>query len=277
MLLNDFKNRYPNVNLDKFTFINDSFGGYIKWKVNGTTIMSDDDPSGKTWTENLSNNLKTLLWKDLGLENKVKFSSFPENLSSTNKTYPIPGIKFDESTKNVTEMLTILNIYVSDKDGFISPMKNVFKNQTVGLTSGKEARAWLNKPNINHWPQQLNMAVWCATSGCGVSLNDSLNYPRVIRSFFIFHIYFTIRRILYELSLPLPGEQTFSLKNNPYNKNAYNGLCAEFGLSNNQDYRGLNKPLADFRWKGGANHGVGDVFIDYGKGYVDSQKSSWKR
>ena len=41
------KLRYPNANLDKFSFVNDSFGGYIKWKVNGTTIMSDDDPSGK--------------------------------------------------------------------------------------------------------------------------------------------------------------------------------------------------------------------------------------
>ena len=30
----------------------------------------------------------------------------------------------------------------------------------------------------------------------------------------------------------------------------------------------MNKPLADFRFKGGANHGAGDVFIDYGKGYI---------
>ena len=45
-------------------------------------------------------------------------------------------------------------------------------------------------------------------------------------------------------------------------------MCAEFGLSNNQDFKGWNKPLADFRFKGGANHGVGDVFIDYGKGYI---------
>ena len=269
MLLDDFKTRYPNVNLSKFTFINDSFGGYIKWKVNGMTVMSYDDPSGKTWTDNLSNNLKKSLWEDLGLEKKLKLSSFPRSLSFTNKKYPIPGVKFDEFANDVTKMLIILDIFVSEKDSFTAPMKNVFKNQTVGLTSGKEARAWLSKPNINHWPQQLNMAVWCATSGCGVSLIESLNYPKVIRSFFVFHVYFTIRRILYELYVPLPDEKTFSPKNNPYNKNAYNRLCGEFGLSNNQDYKGLNKPLADFRWKGGANQGVGDVFIDYGKGYVD--------
>ena len=50
-----------------FTFVNDSYGGYIKWKVDGTTIMSNDDPTGKTWTDDLSPYMKKLLWKDLGL------------------------------------------------------------------------------------------------------------------------------------------------------------------------------------------------------------------
>ena len=58
--------------------------------------MSDDDPSGKTWTENLSNNLKNLLWEDLGEENKVIKSSFPKSLTFTKQTYPIPGVKFNQ-------------------------------------------------------------------------------------------------------------------------------------------------------------------------------------
>ena len=49
------------------------------------------------------------------------------------------------------------------------------------------------------WPQQLNFAVWCATSGCGVSLNE--NYPKLIQKFMQFHVYFTIRRILWELEI----------------------------------------------------------------------------
>ena len=65
MLLDDFKTRYPKASLDKFTFVNDSYGGYIKWKVNGTTIMSNDDPTGKTWTDDLPSNLKTLLWQEI--------------------------------------------------------------------------------------------------------------------------------------------------------------------------------------------------------------------
>ena len=69
-LFNDFKNRYPSANLDKFTFVSDSYGGYIKWKYNGLTVMTNDDPTGKTWTDGISPNMKRLLWKDLGLNDK---------------------------------------------------------------------------------------------------------------------------------------------------------------------------------------------------------------
>ena len=71
----------------------------------------------------------------------------------------------------------------------------------------------------------------------------------------------------------MPEEQTFSIKNNPYNKVAYNRLCSEFNLSNNKDLRGVNGTLADFRWKGGRNRGLGDIFIDYGEGYKPSGKA----
>ena len=42
-LFNDFKNSYPSANLDKFAFVSDSYGGYIKWKYNGITVMTNDD------------------------------------------------------------------------------------------------------------------------------------------------------------------------------------------------------------------------------------------
>ena len=107
--------------------------------------------------------------------------------------------------------------------------------------------------DMNYWPQQLNFAVWCATSGCGISPFESLNYPKVVNGFIKFHIYFTIRRILYELSLPLPDEQPFVINNNPYSKVAYQRLCKEFGISNTED----------FRFKIGTNNGLGDIFYKY--------------
>ena len=255
MLLNDFRNRYPKADLDQFVFVADQYGGYIRWKVNGTTIMSYDDPTGKTWTEDLSPRLKRLLWKDLGLNDEL--SSFPKSLTMTKRSYSIPAIDFDDPTSNTTNMLTSLDIYVSNTKKFTAKMRNIFTSQVVTFKFGKQSRKWLNAPDMNYWPQQLNFAVWCATSGCGISPFESLNYPKVVSSFIKFHVYFTIRRILYELNLPLPDEQPFVINNNPYSKVAYQRLCAEFDISKN----------SDFRWKGGRNGGLGDIFIDYGAGY----------
>ena len=153
----DFKNRYPSANLDKFTFVNDSYGGYIKWKVNETTIMSNDDPTGKTWIDNISPRLKRILWEDLGLENKVKVSSFPESLTLTNRSYPIPAINFDDFSTDITKMLTYLNIYVSNTKKFTAKMRNIFTSQVVTFKFGKQSRKWLNSPDMNYWPQQLTL------------------------------------------------------------------------------------------------------------------------
>ena len=155
----DFSNRYPKANISKFSYVHDLYGGYIKWKVNGTTIMSDDDPSGKTWTSNLSNDLKTLLWQDLGLSKSNNLSSFPKSLTMTTQIYPIPAINFDDFTSNITKMLAELDIYISDTKKFTAKMRNIFTNQIVTFKSGKQSRKWLKSFDFNYWPQQLNFAV----------------------------------------------------------------------------------------------------------------------
>ena len=87
-------------------------------------------------------------------------------------------------------------------------------------------------------------------------LTDSeLKIPPQVRSFFWFHVYFTVRRILFELggpqnSLPLPGDTAFSQTENKYDIPSFERICAEFGIS----------PNADFRFTRGDNHGLGSVF-----------------
>ena len=129
---------------------------------------------------------------------------------------------------------------------------------------------WLVQ-TLNIFPQQLNFAFFCATTGCGVSrrilfedkmrdgkndLTDSeLKLPPQVRSFFWFHVYFTVRRILFELggvqnSLPLPGDTAFNQTENKYDIPSFERICAEFGVS----------PNADFRFTRGDNHGLGSVF-----------------
>ena len=83
---------------------------------------------------------------------------------------------------------------------------------------------------------------------------EELNkWPLIIQGFLKFHVYFTVRRVLYELGVPLPDEDAFEQINNTYSKPRFEALCNEFGVVN-----------ADFRWIRGRNHGLGDVFEYYG-------------
>ena len=52
---------------------------------------------------------------------------------------------------------------------------------------------------------QLNFAVWCASSACGIS-SAHLNYTKhpMIRAVYRFHVYYHMRRILKRLQVPLP-------------------------------------------------------------------------
>ena len=54
---------------------------------------------------------------------------------------------------------------------------------------------------MSFWQQQLNFALWCATTGCGVSREmlfpSSLNLSEQIRTFYQFHVYYTTLKILY--------------------------------------------------------------------------------
>ena len=88
--------------------------------------------------------------------------------------------------------------------------------------------------------------------------DSELDLPKQVRPFLWFHVYFTIRRILFELglgriqnSVALPGDSPFSQKANTYDIPSYNRLYNEFGIH----------PSTDFpRFHGGMNHGLGNVF-----------------
>jgi len=97
--------------------------------------------------------------------------------------------------------------------------------------------AWLDN-HMQFWQNQLNFAVWCATSGCGVSKYDHLRHKDpMIRSVFRFHAYYQIRRILKEMECPLPTDEAHNPINNHINMNAYEKLCNEFGVRINTSVR----------------------------------------
>ena len=100
---------------------------------------------------------------------------------------------------------------------------------------------------MQFWQNQLNFAIWCATSGCGVSKLDHLKHKDpMIRSVFRFHTYYQIRRILNEMRSPLPTHRSWNPLNNGIDMNAFEQLCAEFKISS-----------ADFRQKLDPSKGMG--------------------
>ena len=108
------------------------------------------------------------------------------------------------------------------------------------VSSDKLVQAWHSSP-MQFWQNQLNFAVWCATAGCGVSLEDHLTAADdLLQYVYRFHVYYQIRRI------PGPGMDAV---NNPYDRRGYERICNEFGVSPHTD------------WKiDGPNQGLGRVY-----------------
>ena len=118
---------------------------------------------------------------------------------------------------------------------------------------------------MKYFPQQLSFAIFCASTTCGISnrllfedkmkdgndlTDDELHLPDQIRNILRFHVYFTTRRILNEMGVPLPGDPIFKQSNSRYNVTAYKSICAEFGID----------PNSDFRFTAGNNKSIGSVF-----------------
>ena len=121
------------------------------------------------------------------------------------------------------EDLYIQNIIVSEheshSDSFQVKFPNVFTNYPLGAVRVEDQRFidWEHY-KFTLWQKQLNFAVFCASSACGVSVEHMNTKKPMIRSIYRFHVYYHIRRILKRLEIPLPFSISFNQYNNPYNK-----------------------------------------------------------
>ena len=90
-----------------------------------------------------------------------------------------------------------------------------------------------NKAPMQLWQTQLNYAVFCASSACGVS-SAHLNYTKhpMIRSVYRFHVYYHMRRILKKLQTPLPHETGFNEADSPYTESEFLIICEDYGVPN---------------------------------------------
>ena len=83
-------------------------------------------------------------------------------------------------------------------DTFLTRFPNFFVDYPLGqMRVGDKLWTNWNKALLKLWQTQLNYAVFCASSACGVS-TAHLNYKAhpMIRSVYHFHVYYHVRQVL---------------------------------------------------------------------------------
>ena len=255
-----FNAKYPSADKSKFTPQTDFTQDHkatseIYFKAGPGHLIDVLGSDSRYWSAEMKRALGVDTTQGLG---------FPQQLTPSGlkgDSLPIPAVGFHDAAPSLKKIFNNpMRIYITPDQYFTTTFREVFQKTKLTHHSGKESKTWLAGPNMRYWPQQLNFAVWCATTGCGISReifsNSADAMPENVRAFYRFHIYFTVRRILFQMGgiqniSALPGDPTFEPKNNKYDVASYKRLCNEFGIN----------PSSDFRFTRGENHGLGSVYI----------------
>ena len=196
-VLKRFQERYPNADLSRFTHTDWDDAVYFKSREGGLIQVFDRKMSNNYYyTEEIKKALDhpaVTSSSFAGKDARINLSNFPQELTLNPKPkLPVPA--FGHADKPRTFDFSNLEIFVTPKDSFRLKFRDVFTDTKLTHHSGKESRRWLNSPDTNYWPQQLNFAVWCATTGCGISskmlsegdipkTGGELRLPKQVRSF----------------------------------------------------------------------------------------------
>ena len=83
----------------------------------------------------------------------------------------------------------------SNRDTFHARYPNILVDYPLGqMKVGDKLWTHWNKAPMRLWQSQLNFAVWCTLSACGVS-SEHLSYIKhpMIRAVYRFHVYYHVR------------------------------------------------------------------------------------
>ena len=237
----DFTKHFPNADKNQFvaqTNVDQQWNitAEVFFKEGPGSLQSVFSSDSKYWSQQM----KTALRLD-------GVGGFLYQLSpqKTKPALPIPAVDFTEEAPSIAKIFNQeKRIYGSPDELFVTKFRGIFQQTRLAHTALAELKTWLGGPNMKYWPQQLNFAVFCVTQGCGISrkiFGSGLTLTPQIMSFYQFHVYFTVRRVLYQLGgiqsiSTLPGDPTFNLLNNHYDTALYKRICAEFGIDPSSDF-----------------------------------------
>ena len=117
-----------------------------------------------------------------------------------------PDVSFKPNAGRYLQLMNAEDLYIqnvtvvehnSHSDSFQVKFPNVFTNYLLGAVRVEDQRFkdWEHY-KFTLWQTQLNFAVFCASSTCGVSVKDLNAKKPMIRSIYRFYVYYHIRRIL---------------------------------------------------------------------------------
>ena len=106
------------------------------------------------------------------------------------------------SGKDLYKQMIVVSAGAHD-DTFPVRFLNIFVDYPLGQMHVGD-KLWMNwnKAPLKLWKTQLNFAVWCTLSACGVS-STHLKHP-MIRAVYHFHVYYHVRQVLKRLQTQLP-------------------------------------------------------------------------
>ena len=125
--------------------------------------------------------------------------------------------------------------YVGEKKSYNFKLTDITPD-LLALKNREDCLRLTRKP-LTFYQNQFNMAIWFATTGCGISVNDHLNHPEpLVRSLYRFHVYYQVCKIFKSLQIAIPGESNFNAVNNDMNMRKYKEMLSEFGLNDEYDF-----------------------------------------
>ena len=135
--------------------------------------------------------------------------------------YPTPRVEL-ASTK----------IYYTTRDYVEIELPDIFRAYPIVLE--KDSWEQYGGDRFGYFRSQLNFAVYCATTALGVTYQHLTEGSELLKSFYRFHTYYHVRRVLKKLGAPLPHDAEFSKFKNRYDRQSYHSICREYEINPNQ-------------------------------------------
>ena len=161
---------YPSADKSKFVaeveFTKDHTGtAEIYYKEGDGGLLDVFGSDRKYWSEDVK--------KALGLN---KSSGFPPQLTPSGikvSSLPVPAVGFHDQAPSLKKIFNgEMKIYATPDEYFTTKFREIFQKTKLKHTTGKESRKWLA---------------------------GKLSLPPNVRNFYLFHVYFTVRRILFQM------------------------------------------------------------------------------